>query len=206
MHALGFDQTTPLHIHRTTHEATIVVSGTAHVTQVHGEGDKLVSEEHDFAEGTLIHSPPFVGHEWMNPSHDHFLGNLVFAAPPFDGNFYLKPLDTRMLRSSAGPRPYAVHPVDQLAAFEGSREPYRLSALPGMGTKLALLFVRGEYALPAQPWPTLLYAVLGHGAFAATSEHAIAPQTLTIVPAKLAGKLASKPGTTLALIVLRPEA
>lgn len=204
MHALGFEQTTPLHIHRSSEEAVIIVSGTARVTRVYRENSRPELDNQDYEEGALIHSPPLHAHEWMNQSKDRFQGNLVFTAPPFDGNFYVKPLDPRIL-SEAASSSFTYQPKQQLADFAASKRSYQISPLPIMGGKLALLFVNGEYLWQRQPRPVILYTTAGSGTFTAATKRPIAVHSLVIIPAGLMGKIEALPNAALALYILNPQ-
>ena len=56
LHAMGHQQTTPLHLHPASDEFTVIVSGTAHVTQAWGEDGGIVSRTADFPPGSGLAS------------------------------------------------------------------------------------------------------------------------------------------------------
>lgn len=101
MHVIAPGQMCPLHIHRETHEATVIVSGEPLIKHVWGDGDGLAFAESRSEVGDLVLSRPFTGHAWINAGEEH-QGNLVIASPPFDGNLYLYANDERM---KPGPPP-----------------------------------------------------------------------------------------------------
>ena len=139
MHLLGPRQIVPLHIHRKSHEATFIVSGTADVTHVFGARGSERRLTHA-APGALIVSPPLCGHAWKNVEPEGGSGsgasprgvqaNLVFEVPPFDGNFYLD--DSDLARADGSP-PVVYDLPAELADFARSGEqiPHRALAIAG---------------------------------------------------------------------------
>lgn len=202
VHALGFGQTTPLHIHRKSDEVTVVVTGRPHVTHVYGDHGRIERAERDAEAGTLIHSPAFCGHEWGNGAPDHVQANLVFSTPAFDGNLYVKPDDPRLAR---GPAPFVFRPDEARAAFVRSGEPLQLVALEGLGDRVAALFVRQRHPLTAAANPMLLYIVSGSGTLHAEQTHPIRAGSLVMVPPKIEVAIEPSAGDVLALYVLRPS-
>ncbi len=97
LHAMGHQQTTPLHLHPASDEFTVIVSGTAHVTQAWGADGGIVSRTADFPAGSGLGSGRFTAHEWVNQSSSAMLFNLVFTSPTFTGNFYVHGDDPRIL-------------------------------------------------------------------------------------------------------------
>jgi Cupin len=158
LHALGPHQTCPLHIHRKSHETTLVVSGAADVTHVYGAdaAEQRLTHAHP---GMLIDSPPFCGHAWKNAGPDGLQANLVMESPPFDGNLYLDDAD----RSRAnGPPPAVDDVLADLADFARSSEPSRTVPVPN--GRLSILFLRSEGEVAADPKGTLaVYTVAGSG-------------------------------------------
>jgi hypothetical protein len=104
-------------------------------------------------------SPAFCGHEFVNPSPDEVLGNLVFATPPFDANLYIRADDPRQRQGGA---PFRFDTDAEWAAFAAGAEARRLVPLPVMQARMALLLVRRDVTLPPpSSGPTLLYVMRG---------------------------------------------
>jgi len=116
MHLIGVGQMCPLHIHRSTHEATIIVSGSPEVVHVHGEAGALTETTRRVPPGQLVYSPPLCGHQWTNVEPVP-QANLVIASPKFDGNLYLHADDARML---PGPAPTLIDAGAALADVTAS--------------------------------------------------------------------------------------
>jgi len=161
MHVIGVGQMCPLHIHRTTREATIVVRGNPEVVHVHGEDDTLVRSERRVPPGQLVYSPPFTGHQWTNVD-DAPQGNLVIASPKFDGNLYLHPDDPRML---PGPPATLVDPTTAMATVDGSGwADLHLGAHSLHPEQLRLAVVRDTLKLHDDPTrDSVLYVAVGTG-------------------------------------------
>lgn len=85
VHALGFEQTAPLHVHRATEEATVILTGKPRVSQAFARDGKRATLEREVAPGTLVFSSPFTGHEWLNTDPKGMQANLVFASPRSKG-------------------------------------------------------------------------------------------------------------------------
>lgn len=203
VHVLGFEQTAPLHIHRATEEATVVLTGAPRVTLVFGRDGKRATLRQVARPGTLVFSPPFTAHEWVNPDPRRMQANLVFAAPPFDGNFYLKATDPRVLK---GGEPLVHDPERALRSLLAAGDPFRIERLPMGGDRLVAVLVRTEATIPAHPVsPTLLYVSHGEGSAEAAGSHPIRPGTLVEVPPGQAVTLRAKPGAPLAVVAFRPE-
>ena len=176
MHLIGKDQLCPLHIHRTTNEATIIVTGEPDVLQIWGP-DQERSEDR-FGPGTLVASPPFTGHEWDNNSPLH-QANLVLAYPSFDGNLYLREGDPRM---DAGTEPFAYHPSEDLGAFVDSGAPSDARELPALAGRMTRVLVATQHVLEASDEShAIVYAAGGRGALDAGEVHRdIEPGTLLV--------------------------
>jgi mannose-6-phosphate isomerase-like protein (cupin superfamily) len=206
MHVMGFEQTCPLHIHRKTAEATVVVAGQAEVTQIHGRDKSLRTVHGTYGPGTVVVSPPFCGHEFRNRDPRMMLGNLVIAAPPFDGNFYLGREDPRMHQGGA---PYHYRPEDDLAAFGRGDEPARLVVLPVLDGLLSSLLVRRDFSLDSTgdpTRPTLLYVTSGEGHLDIGGRRlGLRPRNLVTV--RSAGRVVVRaaPNQVVAILVIRPE-
>jgi len=163
MHALAAHQICPLHIHRRSHESTLILEGEADVSHVFGEGAAEASLTHA-RPGMLVSSPPFCGHAWKNAAAGEALqANLVMESPPFDGNLYLDDADRGR---ASGPPPEVRDLVAELAEFARSSEPTRVTGLPAQGGtgRLSVLFARGDATVAGSPDGTVaLYAVAGSG-------------------------------------------
>jgi hypothetical protein len=157
MHVMGRGQMCPLHIHRVGDEATVIVAGLADVTQIHGpELSRTVGRQ---TPGSVAASPMFCGHEFVNPSREERLGNLVFSTPPFDTNLYIRADDPRQREGGA---PFRFDTDGEWANFIAGSSAQRLIQLPVMHGRMALLLVRREYTLaPPSNGPTVLYVMRG---------------------------------------------
>jgi uncharacterized RmlC-like cupin family protein len=147
LHAMAPGQTCPLHIHRTEEEVTVIASGVAKVTQRYGDHGKAATKTATYNPGSIIESGAFCGHEWLNPSDDAPLGNLVFSVPAFDGNFYVGADDPRLLR---GKEPFSYDPTADLEAAKRDAAPSHLRTLPVMGGRMKVLVVKTEADLPVR--------------------------------------------------------
>jgi mannose-6-phosphate isomerase-like protein (cupin superfamily) len=204
LHVVGREQTVPLHLHRVTEEATVVVTGAPLVTHVYGRGGGRQTKERTVRAGTVICSPPFTGHEWFNPDARRMQANLVIASPPFDGNFYVKPGDRRLLE---GGEPLIVDPDEALRAFLASDAQSSIRPLPMRREKLVSVLVRGEVTLPAHPAsPTLIYVTSGAGELHLDGETGLRAGLLLNVPPGVPVRIRAAKGSPLALIAFRPEA
>ncbi len=156
MHLIGVGQMCPMHIHRTTHEATVIVSGQPKVVHVYGEAGSLTRVERRVPPGQLVYSRPLTGHQWTNVESTP-QGNLVFAAPRFDGNLYLHTDDDRML---PGPPPTLIDPATALAETTTSE----LRATGLLDGQLTLALVRDPLPVHRDPTrDTILYVAHGTG-------------------------------------------
>ena len=156
MHLIGVGQMCPMHIHRSTHEATVIVSGQPEVVHVYGKAGALKREERRVPPGQLVYSWPFSGHQWTNVESAP-QGNLVIASPRFDGNLYLHADDDRML---PGPPPTLIDPAQALAESSAS-ELQDTGLLDG---QLFLALVRGPLQVHRDPArDTILYVAHGTG-------------------------------------------
>lgn len=154
----------PLHIHRTTHEATIIVSGEPEVVHVYGDGDALTQTTRRIPPGWLVYSRPLCGHQWTNDTSTP-QGNLVIAAPKFDGNLYLHADDVRMLPGSS---PTLSDPDAALEAMPQSGwAPLELGGTTSTAMPLRLAVVRDRLTVHEDPAKdTVLYVARGQGQLA----------------------------------------
>ena len=129
--------------------------------------------------------------------------NLVFATPPFDGNFYLEEDDYRL---QAGGRPEIGDPDEDLRSFLAAGEPYRLRRLSMMDEKMSSLLVKEETGFDADASPTLIYVTRGEGVLLADREYPIRRQQLALVIADTEVRIRAAPHAPMAMIVFRPEA
>lgn len=200
MHVMGRGQACPLHIHRQSHEATIIVTGQAEVRQVWGNGDGLAQRVGVHGPGELIASPPFTGHAWFNRDTDRMLGNLVFAWPPFNGNFYVDGEDARMRTGTA---PFVHVPATLLPSL---REDVREERLPALNGRMSsVLLAKGVHSLVAtREAPVVVYVAQGEGALEAPEARPVKPGQLWVL--RRDAKLRAAEGRPLALYVFRPGA
>jgi mannose-6-phosphate isomerase-like protein (cupin superfamily) len=115
VHAIGVGERTPLHLHRRSGEATLVLTGAAEVTQAWGEAGRVTLRSAQIAAPTLVISPPGCGHAWVNVTEARQL-NVVFASPAFDENFYVDADDPRL---GSAPAPARWDPEAALADTRG---------------------------------------------------------------------------------------
>jgi len=146
MHVMGKTQRCPLHIHPHGDELTAIVGGVANVAHAYASQRDLAESVHTFVPGDVIYSPPSCAHEWVNPSDQNALGNLVFSWPGFGGNLYVHPDDPRMTAASA---PTLSRVRDDLAAFAQSAEQVRTTVLGQTEKRVRLVFSKEQLTLPA---------------------------------------------------------
>jgi hypothetical protein len=197
MHIMAEEQTCPLHIHRRTNEATVIVDGTAEVTHVWGDRGKLETKSAPRGPGWLIASPPFCGHRFENRSRTAKLGNLVFASPGFDGNFYVAADDERMQK---GKEPFFYDVAKAVAELPPGPEPNVKTPLPALDGHLSALAVRKGVKLDGRPdAPVFLYVVQGKGALA--DGHALHERNLVVA---YAPAVVRAEGATMAAFLFEP--
>jgi hypothetical protein len=201
LHALGLRQMCPLHIHQTSKEATVIVSGRPEVETVFERNGVPTREKHAYGAGTLIYSSPFCGHAWVNRSSKEMQANLVFTAPPFGGNFYVEESDPRLKQAEA---PVVVDPDEALRSFLGRAKPSETVDLGIMDGMLSLLLVKDAVHLDADASERLLYVVRGSGVLEAGRELAVREELLLLIPSNLALDLKANAGTPLAVFAFRP--
>ena len=200
MHVVGFEQTVPLHIHRLTHEATLIVSGQAEVTQIFGREGQTARREGTYSPGTLIYSPPFCGHKWVNRAKTEMQANLVFAVPPFDGNFYVSEDDPRLLN---GGEPFVYDPDEALKSIltdPGPRSPQRL---PIMGGRMFSLLVPDHAYLEPDEQNIIVYVARGQGTLKSDREYEIRSRQLVAIRADSPVEIRAREGAPLALYIFK---
>ncbi|SEU20466.1 Cupin [Myxococcus fulvus] len=201
LHVMGRGQACPLHIHRRTHEATVIVAGQAEVQQIWGEDGALTERRGTHPPGDLIASEPFTGHAWFNRAEDQMLGNLVFAAPRFDGNLYIDGEDARMQR---GPEPFTFTPLQALAKLAeagGEAVVVKLPALEGRMSSVVL--ARGAHSLEAtRAEPVIVYVAEGSGVLAADEEKPVKVGQLWVL--RRGATVRATEGSPLMFYVFRP--
>lgn len=204
MHVLGYERKVAMHVHRTTEEATVIVSGAPRVSLAVSRHGKRKTSELAARPGVLIFSPPSTGHEWFNPDPRGMQANLVFASPPFDGNTYLDASDLRVLKSG---EPFIFNPDDALRSFLASGAPFRIEPVPMRRERMVIILVRSDAIIPAHPTsPTLLYVTTGKGILLVGDAYPLRQQLLVNVPPNRGIKVRAEPGTPLVMIAFRPEA
>ncbi|GHG81472.1 hypothetical protein [Comamonas sp. JC664] len=201
MHVMGRGQTCPLHIHRKTHEATIIVAGQAEVHQVWGQEDGLAERRGTHGPGELIASGPFTGHAWFNRATDRMLGNLVFASPRFDGNLYVEADDARM-RQGAAPFVHVPPPAAEVLAGSAVRE----VPLPALSDRMTVVHLgEGDYAVAGtRAAPVLVYVTQGEGDVSAGDARPMKPGQLWVLRRK--ASVRARQGHPLSFYVFKPGA
>jgi hypothetical protein len=166
MHVLHQRQICPLHIHRTSHEATLIVQGDAEVAHLFA-GDQARTLLTNGRPGLLLESPPFCAHSWKNTT-PRLQANLVFESPPFDGNLYLDDSDRSL---ATGPAPTLSDIPKELRNFAASHEGVRERPLET--PRVSLLLARHSYTIAANPsGPLAVYVVEGQGTIATAARAA----------------------------------
>jgi mannose-6-phosphate isomerase-like protein (cupin superfamily) len=200
MHVMGFGQTCPMHLHRKTHEVTVIVSGRADVRQVWGEGGAPAERSGTHGPGELIASPPYTGHAWFNRDEERMLGNLVFATPPFQGNLYVRE-DDRRLAQGAPPFVHVARPA--LAAFAADAAPSREEPLPVLEGRMSSLLLKASHRLEGtRRQPLVVYVLEGQGALEVTRRTPMRPGQLWVL--RRGASVHADAGAPLALYVFRP--
>jgi hypothetical protein len=176
LHLMGRTQRCPLHIHATEAEVTAIVDGTAHVSHVFGQSGGLARVTRTFTRGDIIQSPPSCGHEWVNPSEDSVLGNLVFASPPFSGNLYVTADDARM-KGGAGPTLFRTE--DAMSGFRQGGEATTVTPLTALARGVRLITTKRPFPIESAKG-TVVFIREGHASIR------VAGQTFPMGPAYLA--------------------
>ena len=203
LHFLGHAQTTPLHLHHTTEEATIIVTGKPHVSQIFGRDGKVEKLEGDYSPGTMIYSPNLCGHKWVNPSKKIMQANLVIASPPFLGNFYVDPTEPLFKKS----RPGLVVRLNEdlqrwLKVSQSASQAERLSMLDG---KLLRLYLRKQVHIPPSSSPTILYVISGKGLLDAGQSYPLGAQNVALIPPDHDITLEANMNAPMVVIAFRPD-
>ena len=204
LHVLGYAQTTPLHLHHTSEEATIIVAGKPHVTQYFGRNGKVEKLEGDYGPGTMIYSPHLCGHKWVNTSKKTMQANLVIASPPFLGNFYVDSTDPLFKTSEPAS---IVRPEEDLQRWlRVSQSPAQAEKLPMMNGKMLRLLLRKQIHFPPSPSATILYIISGKGLLVVGQKYPLAAQHLAMIPPQFDITLEASQNAPLSAIAFRPEA
>lgn len=200
MHFMAAGQYTPLHLHKTTYEATVLAAGSAQITQMWGEEGEVRSRRATWPRHTLIASPPYSAHEWHNPATDGWLANLVFTAPEFAGNFYVKPDDPRLLQGAA---PLVRKPKAAIGPVLDAGLDHRLEPLGAMDGRLHELVVTKLWTLAANRGkPVLGYVAAGQGT---VGGHTLAPGVLVHLEADTPTVIEAAPDAPLAMVLFDPR-
>jgi hypothetical protein len=210
LHIFGKGSTCHLHLHEQTEEATIPVWGSPRVTQLfaapgtsRASSSGIVTKVQRYPEGTLIVSPPYCAHEWVNESKTEGHASLVFTlGGAFPGNLFVAPDDPRILQSSA---PSAFDANADLAAFEAGSDVFRETPVSIALGSISEVLVRGEYAIaPKEATVTFVYTTTGAGHLdGAPRPIALSPSILVVANRSPALKLVADPGKMLATFVVR---
>jgi hypothetical protein len=201
MHLIGPGQTCPLHIHPGPDEVTVIVGGDANVTHVHGVDGKAVTQTGRRSPGMLVRSPAYCGHEWVPASPGAVQGNLVFASPLFQGNYYLKPDDPRLLQGS---EPFFYEPAADLEALTRGSEARVVRPIPGMNGRMSVLLIKGDATIEAaSTGPVVGYVLAGSGALDDGHRLSLRERTfLTLRGKKTSVPVHADPGHPLAILRL----
>jgi len=200
LHVLGLEQMVPLHIHPTSSEATVIVSGRPEVESVFWRNGAPAREKQVYGAGTLIYSPPFCGHAWVNTSAKEMQANLVFTVPPFAGNFYVQENDPRLKQAGA---PVVVDPDEALQSFLSHAKPYEVIDRGIMNGMMSLLLVKEGLHLDAEPSERVLYVVRGSGVLEADRKLELREKLLLLIPSNRAMDITAGAGTPLAVFAFR---
>lgn len=174
MHVMAPRQRCPLHIHERAEEVTVIVDGEAEVRHVSSGGGR--SAPRRYGPGTVIGSPPGCGHEWVNPSADTRLGNLVIQSPPFRGNFFVSDDDDRIRKDAL---PVIFDPSKALDELRASSQDTRSEALPTMNGRLSILLVRTSATIhKALDETVVAYVLSGEGHLVADRTYAVRQRQL----------------------------
>jgi mannose-6-phosphate isomerase-like protein (cupin superfamily) len=191
LHVMGAGQVCPLHLHRKGEEVTLIVSGSAEARHVGGPGTQSTIVE----AGTLVDSPAGCAHSMTNRSKDSVLANLVFSAPPFDGNWYVQPEDRGLACPVGGD--FAIVAVSE------SRD--RAEVPPLMQGRMSVADVVDRLDLPGNANSDLiLYVLEGAGTLVAASEHPLRVGQLAMLRRAPSATVRANPGTNLVVLVFRP--
>lgn len=167
VHAMQIGQFCPLHIHKDSEEATVIVKGKGKIRSITSDDSTSEIEHHvqDFIidEGGFFYASQGNAHEFINESPDEILACLVIHSPPFRGNFYVRekniikspPASYRNLISiadsmvGAGEGEVAVAEIDTLSDVEIRlmRTLFPLNENMSRGHDLVILFFHGEALL-----------------------------------------------------------
>lgn len=161
VHLIGKGQLCPLHLHRESSEATVILTGTPEVRTVCARGGQPERAAQRVAPGTVLGAPPLCAHEWSNATSAEPQANLVLAFPPFDGNLYVRDDDPRALQG--GP-PFAWRADEELARFAAGAAEVEQAELPVLAGRLSRIFLKGRTTLPVKPdTHSVLYVLAGKG-------------------------------------------
>jgi hypothetical protein len=197
-HVMGRTQRCPLHIHPTHGELTAIVGGTADISQRFAAEGQLTRSAGTFAAGDLVYSPAFCGHEWVNPSAERLLGNLVFAAPVFSGNLYVAENDVRIMKGGA---PTSFRMQDDLAAFRQGGEATLEKRLMSLARPVRLVATNREFQIAAAKGTVVLFRS-GHGSLRAGGRSStIGPFSLAVLKNHGAVSIVPAGGEPLLLVV-----
>jgi FkbM family methyltransferase len=202
MHLIGRGQSCPLHVHRRTAEATAIITGTPAVTHVFGHNGGKKTIQAVYAPGTIIASPPFSGHRWVNDSRDALQANLVFASPPFDGNLYLEPDDSRLDKGSA---PEIFRPENSTELLSAQAEPVHQRKFGFMQDKMSLVTVEGQGVLGPFPGVAIFYVSRGRGTVTADTTEAIERNYLFSVFQDTRVTVKADDDAPLTMLLFRPQ-
>lgn len=159
LHMMGPTQRCPLHLHPANQEITAILGSIARVSHAFGRDGAIAVTSGTFHRGDLIQSPAGCGHEWVNPSPDQFLGNLVITSPRFAGNLNVAADDARLKN---GPSPTLYRLADAFASLPAESGP-SVTPISGFDGRLMLVATSRPYVL-AQSAATIVFVRYGSAA------------------------------------------
>jgi len=195
---IGYDATAAIE------EATVIVTGKPHVTQFFGRNGKIEKLEADYSPGTMIYSPTLCGHKWVNTSKKTMQANLVFAAPPFLGNFYVDPTEPLFKKSEPGS---IVRLNEDLQRWlRVSQSPAQAERLPMMNGKMLRLLLRKQIHIPPSSSATIFYVISGKGVLGVGQQYPLVAQNIALIPPQYDITLEASLNAPIVAIAFRPDA
>ncbi len=185
LRALSQRQQVPLHLHRFTEEAAVVLAGEVELRGF-ARGERTALHP---APTTVVAWPPYQAHALVNRSDARVAVVLDFVSAPDDGPTFLDGDDERVRLGDGA------EVVELRADAPAGARPLRMSGL-------ATLAVAGEAAVDPSPGPTAILVAAGDGWLDAGGAHPIRAGSFARVPAGAAIRLRAR--TPLALLVYQP--
>jgi hypothetical protein len=203
LHVFGKGTTCHLHLHDHTEEASIPVLGRPIVAQRFAVDGTLTMKRAQYDEGTMIVSPRYCAHEWVNASQTENHASLVLTlGDRFPGNTFIGPDDPRIAKGTA-PSVFDAHA--DLASFVAGPDRVRVIDVPVTLGAIEEVLVKDAYVVePKAGVVTLVYAVAGEGSVEGAGDRiALTPETLVLVRSSPRMNVVASPTAPLALFVVR---